>query len=450
MQKPQVNHPLTLCQSSSIEISKLLWSQPDLKHQLILWIKTHSIWSSSTESTDAQNTLRAQISRKINELVPSERLKQELRQTVDLMGTRLRQWIHKMERRGNISVDLILYLDHIHWGRPGCVDESATINSMYLSQVFPENIITWLELCDYCLEDCIRDLWPKLSEIEENFYTRSQSVLSTYWCHWLQNDLKKGHATFRIVIPDWEDDQSLEENLFAYSFLYGTYSAVEYFWRLMRNDQRKRTIIRVARTILSFIELLPQPDLVVFLLQQIFFYDLNHLWIQLLNSDRLLVKLLNWPYQHLFLAAAEASWVHHGPIDYTPILIEIIKSMKSLCLFSTDGAHSQYCEIVYDILERVVGDKKGSINFLKVLNEAWEMENNKMLNYIINYPRLEEMRNFHVFVMMQAFKRRHCSVDSDFGEKFVREVLVSDAERESFRCQVKDRGFEIDGGMKEN
>ncbi|XP_063978026.1 uncharacterized protein LOC135162954 isoform X1 [Diachasmimorpha longicaudata] len=423
-----VNQPLRLCQSSSIQISKRLWTQLDLRIQLVHCIDEFNIWSFTQKSTQVQDTLCGIISSKVDKLALSASLSQDLKRVVGAMGTRMQQWILKLGKNGINSVDLAEYFRHLQWTYHGCIDESATVHSMYLSHALPYNFITWLELCDHCLEDDIRDLWPKLLERTEGPRSLCQTVLSSYWCYRLQNDLETSLDDLESIIPHWMDDQSLDENLFAYSFLFGTCASMKYFWGLMSDDQRKAILSRVCEVVMDDIDLLPKPDILYFLVQQIFFYKQNHLWMLLLLSKRFLMKFMAWPYEELFLHAVDESWERHGPMDYTPILVEMTKSMEFL--FSQES-------IIFDeIVERVVDNNKGRIDFVRVLNESWEMENIKMMNCIINSPRLTTLRDFHTSVIIQAFKGRPYFLKSDFGDRFLNDVFASETEREWFRCQV--------------
>lgn len=306
----------------------------------------------------------------------------------------------------------------------------------------------------YCLEDCITDLWGRLPNIDEysnwrNRVIRSHfeydAIISAYWIARLQSNSELVNDMFRRL-PElcYEAVRSVEENIFINSFVRKKCLAVKYFWELLDDDRRMKTIAYICEKITSDDPRAKQyrdlffardgldADLIMFFLRQVSFYRLDDVRIKILGSGFVLEQMLNWPYDNLFWKTLRESWNHHDSLDYNRVVSRIFKNVCYHQQFLRRDV--KYHKIFDEIWEINPRNLKSSIDYHDALNLLYGMKETVILNQILNDEELSDRRT----ELLRRIAEIHVcgEEDLDFLQEFMTKVLKFEEERERFRSLI--------------
>ncbi|XP_015112045.1 uncharacterized protein LOC107037806 [Diachasma alloeum] len=453
MRKYQLD--LALRRLAAISISKYLWKHSHLKDLL----KSHI-----DEDTSPEDLMPAAITSLIDHLNVPEPVKEELMFAVGTMGSQIWfnvsedfQWVYcgvPADDSGSSSKPSD-FVDHVRWTNHGCIDRSKTMRSLYFSGILPRNHVTWVELCVHCLEDCVQDLWLKISNVDQFQNWRNQALFtelaydalsSAYWSGRVQNNREIVIDMFETITDHfYERSYSVEENMFVNSFLRKKYSAVKFFWDLLSEDQRMRMIVGICERISSgdpetkrfkdlfFMRDGMSGDLLMSFLQQLSDYGLDDVRIKLLGSEFVLKQLLDWPYHELFMELLRESWVHHDSLDYSPIISWIFRNVCDQQQFLPRDV--KYHRIFYELWKINPRNLKDSVDYHDDFNLLWGLREVGVINHILKDEELRGRRKEFLNRIAEIHGRG--STDVDFLEEFMALVISSKEEREWFRGQIE-------------
>ncbi|XP_015124947.1 uncharacterized protein LOC107046758 [Diachasma alloeum] len=449
----------SLCRLAAMAVSKHLWRHSHLKNVLESFLETGV--------TRRDETVPRAITSVMNQLILPEPAKEELMLAIATMGWQMcdvfseLEWIYP-DVIGDVSrqkhAQISSYMDRIHWRNDRCLHLADIMRALYYSKCFSENYTTWVELSRYCLEDCMNDLWPKLSEMEQSVSWRDlhdiihdlgfdkkhecDYILQIYWVARMKNELPNATgASFRVWNASYYDGvSSLSEVIIVNSFVSGNYQALQYFWKLLDDKQRVRTITNIGHIINHEYShgantfLLKEKRggnyFLSFLFQQLSFYHLDDVRIGLLRWGFVLRQMLNWPHDNRFLALLRESLLYHDSIDYGPIFVGIFNNIDDLHQFIQYDV--KYHRIFCEIWTMNPKNLKKSINDAEALGLLEKLKNVRLYNYILEDEELKGMRKTLLNKIMDGWR----SIDSHFEEEFIAKVLVSQEEREWFKYQI--------------
>lgn len=112
------------------------------------------------------------------------------------MGIRIFEWLRVMTARlikysqiEDFPRHIEYYIDHIEWTAMGAIDEVKVFKTRYEDPSIENDFFMWWEACNYCLEDCARELWTQssLQSIKETLKQQINTkfdddfCLAAYW-----------------------------------------------------------------------------------------------------------------------------------------------------------------------------------------------------------------------------------------------------------------------------
>lgn len=324
-------------------------------------------------------------------LIPAP-YKEEIACAVGLMGRQLWDmfwppWpkgFRPFMRQEGVSNDVRSLIECVSWTGLGTLDWAATTRSLYFAGKFKEDDDTFMLICRYCLEDCIKDLYSKLSYESKHYLTYYDGLLpanfytatAAYWMHRITGSMQHSGTTwfgrpesknlmnvFRII-PDtnYDETYSIEESMFMLSFIDDQYYSVKYFWELLDDDQRSRIFAKLCDNIASDESDMKEykdiffsdkkkvsADLLIFFLQQLSFYGRDDIRIQVLGSSTALAGLFEWPYDNFIIKILRESLNYHDSIIHASIIFPILKRIGRCCELQFIDEDVIYSKMLYRI-----------------------------------------------------------------------------------------------------
>ncbi|XP_015112103.1 uncharacterized protein LOC107037843 [Diachasma alloeum] len=455
METDQPSDP-TLCRLAAIAISKHLWKYSHLGKHL----------ESYLDDDNWEEHLPLAVSIAMDDFEVPEPAKEELQFAVGSMGYNICLFLLEIVKSymclapedSLLKCELIDCMNHVSWTTEGSLDRAETMRSLYFAGVLRENFATREELCDYCLEDCITDLWPKVEDLTQygewslrrGTACRSEFtvILAAYWTARMRDDVENAIDVVFRELPDqfYDEAFSLEENMVINAFLREQYWAVKYFWGLLNEQERVRTITKICENIVSddpnaqgykdlfFRERRIKGDLLVFFLQQLSRYGFDDVRAKILGSAFVLLQLLEWPYDNSFMKTLRESWIHHDSIDYGPIVERIFLNVCNCKEYQFVEHDVKYHRIFCRLWEINPQNLKSSIDYKESLSNLWESGNVALLNLMLRDRELKDRRG--EFLKELATVYGYSRPRKSFFIKFLGVVFDSAEERTQFCRQI--------------
>ncbi|XP_063990712.1 uncharacterized protein LOC135169554 [Diachasmimorpha longicaudata] len=450
----------TLARLAGMAVAKRLWMYKPLKDLLEFYFKK------SVENVE--NILPFAVTRVVGYLHLPDPVKEELLFSMGTMGWQIWDlfrdlgWVYS----GIVGANhperkwphIDNYMDHVHWRNDRCLVLADTIRSLYYAKCLPDCYLTWVELSRHCLEDCMRDLWPKLwrperprswkdlhdiSEEQDDDHTnKCDYILQVYWVARMHHESPTPTCrSFR----GWNNTyyaeaHTLSEIMMINAFIAGNYSALLYFWNMLDGEQRLRLITHIGRLVNS--DSIVQSELfllkhgrgasffLLFFLEQLTIYQLDDMRIDLLGWGFILAQLLNWPYDNLFLGVLKEALRHHNSIHYGPVFANIFINIDYLHQFIQ--CETKYYRLFCEIWRMNPPNLRKSMNDIEALSMLEKLRNVRLYNFILGDQALLHRRKNLLSKIVNTWAR----ADLNFEKEFIENVLISRTERQWFQSQV--------------
>ncbi|CAL1274613.1 unnamed protein product [Larinioides sclopetarius] len=313
--KPSKVFMLSLKEISLRRIAVIFWSQRDI---------LASINNFKIEVT---------IKNSISTLDLPALLKEKIKYFVTPVGSELNNWKWFHENHLNSAGEDfdINILEQLYWTTLGTVDYRKTAEKLIHCKLL--DIVKRYKLaCLYCLDDYIRVLWENLPEEskiyfyeEEGPFHFSLPKLEFCWAYIIKGEEFILDFMFGAALGNLT---TFNQSAFEYSAYLGNKSATEYFFRKLTNDEREASLLRTAQTVVTHrlkrgsisgtFPLEKLSDTLFYLLSLMSHEQMMTIFKQ--YPFNVLVCLLDWPWQELFLDIAELVWPFLTELNYISLL----------------------------------------------------------------------------------------------------------------------------------
>ncbi|GBM92822.1 hypothetical protein AVEN_45852-1 [Araneus ventricosus] len=219
------------------------------------------------------------------------------------------------------------------WTDLGTVDYQKTAEKLIRHKKL-DTVKQYKLACLYCLEDYIPALWEKLPEEDKTYFYKAEESsqvtepeLEFCWPYILKGE---GNKLDNMPGRPSGNPTTFNQYAFEYSASEGNKAASEYFFRKLTNDEREDSLFEAAQTLViersEDFESFPDSklsDTFCYLLslmspgQQVKFFQKQ--------PYEVLMCLLDWPWQDLFMVVAERIWNFLSAFDYVKLLQDISK-----------------------------------------------------------------------------------------------------------------------------
>ncbi|GBN02428.1 hypothetical protein AVEN_152305-1, partial [Araneus ventricosus] len=268
-------------------------------------------------------------------------LKEQIKYLVKPIHTEMRNWkkFHE-EYLKNSYINTFCNNKGLCWTNLGTVDYQKTAEKLISCEML--DIVKRYRLaCLYCLEDYIPVLWKKLPEKSKRSFMKKKYLLL-----YIRNPklefcwpyILKGEETKLDNMLDRQSGnlKTFNQIAFEYSAYIGNKAATEYFFRKLTYGEREASLYRATTAVLTrqlkreFVgDNFPpekRSDTSFYLLSQI--NPEQQMEIFKRHPCSVLMCLLDWPWQHLFLDIAEHIWNCLTPYNYFYLLLNISRRIK--------------------------------------------------------------------------------------------------------------------------
>ncbi|GBN22952.1 hypothetical protein AVEN_115943-1 [Araneus ventricosus] len=314
---------LSLKEISLRRVAVILWNQHDIL--------------ASIDSFDAEDAVKDNISKL--DLPPL--LMEKIKYLVEPVGSDLHNWkwfhetyLSTTSERFNVHI-----LEYLCWTVLGTVDYRKTAEKLIRCKML-DIVKSYKLACLYCLDDCIPVLWENLTEESKRYFYEEEGPfhftipeLEFCWAYIIKGEEFILDYIFGTAFGNLT---TFNQNAFEYSAYIGNKCATEYFFRKLTYDEREASLFRTAQAVVThrlkrgFISgtfpLEKLSDTLCYLLSL-----MSHEQQMAIFKEypfNVLVCLLDWPWQDLFLDIAELIWTFLTEFNFVSLLNIISERIK--------------------------------------------------------------------------------------------------------------------------
>uniref|UniRef100_A0A6V7K7G7 Uncharacterized protein n=1 Tax=Bracon brevicornis TaxID=1563983 RepID=A0A6V7K7G7_9HYME len=358
------------------------------------------------QSRKSKYTVVAAVRKRISKLILPTQLKPDLVEMAEKMADNLVQWVIDMVRDVP-EVHVSTFIDYVKFNSIGVVDTSRTLRDWYFARRHMADWGLFRVLSRFSLGDCIADYMPSLMEEIGCFpilrsltdYPEATRKMTIYWWFTLQKDKSAFKRYCQDFFPAaYDQDASVEFNMFVFSINEGSYWSAKYFWSQMDEGTRIKAIDKIKGRIMAAVFKSPRANIEMFL----------WLWMQMsarhvdfdvpamLNNNRLRLAVTKWPWREMVDNTMRTAMVDFQDNDCLTVGVDYLVTLGIRMQRKDDDLA---CHQLFDQFWAMWNDQViSAFNWKKLICELLEEECFILLHKLLDELLSDEQR---VAVMLQ-------------------------------------------------
>ncbi|GBN87750.1 hypothetical protein AVEN_80730-1 [Araneus ventricosus] len=288
-------------------------------------------------------TVENKVKTKVSKLVLPESLKKRMMHTVTPIGLQIQEWEmimdeHLRDSREDLDIRL---LEQLCWTYAGKIDFQKTVEKLVSLEMLDPGKRYRLA-CLYCLEDSISVLWEELPEDYKTCFRDEPYVMPAfevqmefYWADVLKGEESK----LDHILTRSNPCTTFRQYAFERSAYRGNRALTEYFFQKLTYEERDSSVINSACNVVeilckkssfgvSFDFPTENPCGVLCYLLSVMTSE-EQMQVFKKHPVGVLICLLDWPWQDIFLEIADFIWTVLPETKYELLTAAICVKIKS-------------------------------------------------------------------------------------------------------------------------